>query len=130
MNKLRLVDELSTEGKPQLLGSAVVPPEAGPERRVVMVEVRRCLVGTWSEATDELELLLELISIFTSSSSELSSVSTKAHFLYIPSCLGAGMAAGRAAGEGGVEGVRLDAIDTVGSVVSSCTPSVPSVDCS
>ena len=80
------------------------PSEAGVlEPHVMMVDVQSRLMGMWSKSTSEPELSLsEISNSMLSSSSEISSMSTKACFLYLLGCLEVGMAVGRTTEGGGM----------------------------
>ena len=105
------------------------PFEAGVlEPRVMMVDVRSRLVGMWSESTSEPELLLSEISIsMSSSSSEISSMSTQACFLYLPGCLEVGIAVGRMAEGGGMGKVGVVIVSEADLTISLRSPSGLSV---
>ena len=100
----------------------------------VAIDVWKCFTATWSESTDEPELLLLPISISRSSSSlkslMLSSVSAKVCFLYFPGCWKVGtvleeMALGGTIGGGDME--RASVVSAGGVDLMFFSSSEPSV---
>ena len=114
-----------------MVASAMDPSEAGVlELRVMMVDVRSHLAGMRSESTSKPELSLSEIFISmsssSSSSSEISCVSAKARFLYLPGCLEVGIDVGRMT-EGGGTGKVGTGVGKANLTISLRSPSGLSV---